>query len=423
MSEDDLYTITTEGWYDSLDDILEDETVRSFRIIFILNDDADGDGAYDAGDYIPANATVTVTFDATIDSDTMSAGESAYNSFGYLYSAASIDSDLSASPRKVGVQVPTAPSLVKKLVQSDGTTATTAEAGTDFTFLIYEGDTAVTGDTLDDLLAALYAKDITTYTMETVTVKAGESASDSVLMGNLNQYTITYNKEDETYTGTKTETAWTWTDKTKYTIIEIPNTDYDFVSWNTTTTVNKYTFTYDSSKDITLTCVNKEQSWTLRLTKVSESASTVTLSGAVFALYSPYEVDQMSDEEYKALALDTLPTTTVTTDEGTDKEKTWYLYQVQTTDDSGVASWSNLRRGEEYYLVEVTAPDGYLLSFEAQTVSQKNLETTVTLTATNKVGYELPNSGGTGTRRFLFLGLFICSLAALALYGKRRWLL
>ncbi len=30
---------------------------------------------------------------------------------------------------------------------------------------------------------------------------------------------------------------------------------------------------------------------------------------------------------------------------------------------------------------------------------------------------------GTGTRRFLFLGLFLCSLAALALYGKRRWLL
>ncbi len=368
--------------------------------------------------------TATVTFDATIDGETMSAGETAYNSFGYLYSAASSDNDLSASPRKVGVQAPTAPKLQKMMVKSDGSTELTMTDDTPFTFLIYQGDTAVTGDTIGDLLAVLYAKGITTYTTETVTVKAGESASDSVLMGNLNQYTVTYNEEDGTYAGTESTTAWNWADETTYTIIEIPNADYDFFSWYTTTRTNKYTFKYDSSTDLTLTCVNKEQSWTLQLTKVSESAPTVTLPGAVFALYSPYEVDQMSEDDYSALALDTLPATTVTTDEGTDKEKTWYLYQVETTDDFGVASWSNLRRGETYYLVEVTAPDGYILSFDAQTVSQsEKLETTVTLTATNEVGYELPNSGGTGTRRFLFLGLFLCSLAALALYGKRRWIL
>ncbi|MCD8052091.1 MAG: leucine-rich repeat protein [Clostridiales bacterium] len=412
---------TTNTWYDSLDEIPEGETVRSFRIVFILSDDANGDGAYDAGDYIPANATVTVTFDATIDGDTVDAGETAYNSFGYLYSAASSDSDLSASPRKVGVQAPTAPKLQKKMVKSDGSTELTMTENTAFTFLIYEGNATVTGDTLAELLASLYANSITTYTTETVTVKAGESASDSVLMGNLNQYTITYNSDDGTYTGTKTDTAWTWTDETTYTIIEIPNADYDFVSWNTTRITNKYTFKYDSSTDLTLTCVNKEQSWTLQLTKVSKSASTVTLPGAVFALYSPYEVDQMSEEDYSALALATLPARTVTTDAGTDKEKTWYLYQVEKTDDSGIASWSNLRKGEEYYLVEVTAPDGYLLSFDAQTVSQsEKLETTVTLTATNEPGYELPRAGGAGTWLFTTAGVILCGGAALVLFKRKE---
>ncbi len=366
----------------------------------------DTDSTYNAGDYIPANATVTVTFDATIDSSTVSPGETAYNSFGYLYSASTSDEELSASPRKVGVQVPTAPTLVKKLVESDGKTVAEAEEEAKFTFLIYAGDTTVTGDSESDLLAALYKAGIYSYTTKTVTVEAGESVSESELLSDLKTYMIT--QSGDSYIGATDGSAWSWTDGNEYTIIEIPNTDYDFVSWNTTTTTNKYTFTYDSSKDITLTCVNKEQSWTLTLYKVDAAVSTKKLSGAVFALYSK------TDNKVSYTGVDS----SITVD-----DVTWYLYEVQTTGDDGTASWSDLTKDEEYYLVEVEAPDGYNLTWPSQTVSQKNGETNVTVTATNEAGYELPNSGGTGTRRFLFLGLFLCSLAALALYGKRRWLL
>ncbi|MCD8341880.1 MAG: leucine-rich repeat protein [Clostridiales bacterium] len=403
VGEDDLDASNTNGWND---EIPEGATVRSFRIIFNLSEDTDG--TYSAGDYIPANATVTVTFDATIYSDTVSAGATAYNSFGYRYSAASSDGYMSASPRKVGVQVPTAPTLVKKLVESDGTTEATAKADTDFTFLIYQGETTVSGSTLDELITSLGNAGITTYTTEIVTVKAGESASESVLLGDLNQYTITYNEEDGTYTGTESTTAWTWTDKTKYTIIEIPDENYDFASWNTTTTTNKYTFTYDSSEDITLTCVNKEQTWTLTLYKVDAANITKTLSGAVFALYGKTN----TNSTYSGVDSE------LTIGEG-ENEVTWYLYGVQTTGDNGTATWSGLAKGVEYYLVEVKAPDGYNLTDTAQIVAQTSNETAVTVTVENTAGYELPSAGGDGIWLYILTGTVLCCGAAVVLLRRK----
>ncbi|MCD8217179.1 MAG: leucine-rich repeat protein [Clostridiales bacterium] len=424
VGEDDLdssaASASTNTWYDSIADIPAGETVRSFRIIFLFDDD--GVDGYTEGDYIPTNATVSVNFNATIDGDTVSAGEIAYNSFGYSYSASSSDSILSASPRKVGVQVPTAPSLVKKLVESDGSTAATESEDMTFTLLIYEGDTAVSGSSESDLIAAMAGAGITEFTKATVTVKAGESVSDSVELLDLPVYEVTVNQGS--YTAEKNGDTWEWTDDTKYTIVEIPDSDFDFASWNTTTTSDKYTFTYDSSTDLTLTCANKEKTWTFNVLKVSSASSDTKLSGAVFALYSTNQSDLISDSDYAALdgTLEELPEKKLEiTSAVTGTTTTWYLYQIETTDSSGAASWSGLKDGQEYYLVELQSPDGYNLDFEPEVVSQASEgQTAVSLTVTNSPGVELPKTGGIGIYLYVLFGLLLCEGAAVMLFRRRK---
>ncbi|MCD8053968.1 MAG: leucine-rich repeat protein [Lachnospiraceae bacterium] len=382
------------------------DNVRAIRII--ITDEG--------GTQIPAGATVTIEFDAEASSENGTSIEPsaiAWNNFGYHYALKDIDTELTAMPLVVGVQVPSAPSLTKKLVGLDGT-AYEAESDTEFTFVIYEGkemtdsngSSYTTQSDLVDALKKLSGDDAREYRIVTLTVKEGESSGTLSLIGS-----------NGLVTGDR---WWTWEEDAPYTIAEFQSGDsYELKSWSasggTSSDVangNSYTFTYYRAKELRMTCTNTYEVWDLTLTKVDADSYdedtetyTNTLKGAVFALYSK-----------------TKPESTVTSSNGAETTVvvdgvTWYLYSEKTTDSDGTINWTDLTE-DSYYLVEVKAPDGYNLSYTSHKVTRtSNSETII---ATNKAGYELPKSGGIGTWLYTIVSFILCGGAVLALYRRRR---
>ncbi|MCD8074842.1 MAG: leucine-rich repeat protein [Lachnospiraceae bacterium] len=384
---------------------------------------------------IPAGATVSISFDAqvkpTVTTDPQTGtttttypdpGATAWNNFDYDYTMNMTGSAwLSAMPLEVGVQVPSAPKLEKRLVDLDGNAYTAAE-DTAFTFIVYEGSeqTDSNGDSyssLAELETALNSAGIT-YKEITVTVEKDHSNSGYISLGGSDW------------------SGWTWTQGNTYTIAEFfsDNTDdtYTFKSWTAangtsgdTANGTSYTFTYDRDKTLYLTAVNTNTLWKLCLTKVDANiqdantgAYTKTLEGAVFALYTKNENLKMSDADYQSLTLADLPDQTITIGDGADAV-TWYLTAVQTTGTDGTLSFADLSE-EEYYLVEVTAPDGYNLDATPISVSRGD-STEVARTVTNSPGFELPESGGPGTWMFTLTGLILSGSAAwMLLYRCRK---
>lgn len=434
------------------------DTVRSIRIVFNL---------YESGSYrttevnsttytlIPAGASVKVTFNAKIASDQDEDGDVdsddmisplaiAWNSFGYYYSTADTASYQAAAPMYVGVQVPGTPRLVKELTQSDGSTTSSATAEEDetFRFLIYYANGSTSEVTLTDdmtetqIAAALEAAGYI-YTYAAVTVSAGESTSDTLYLKGLKQYT--YDAAGDGWTATNND--WEWKTGASYTIMELANGNdsvYDFSTWNTTTASNSYTFTYDYTTSLKLTCVNSQPVWTLSLQKVDEETESLELKGALFALYTSDASAALAEssltEEQTALltaaGLTFSDVSTITVDgngaeveAGTEGSTTWYLYALSATDDDGMISWSGLDQ-ESYYLKELAAPEDYAVteSGALQLVSNTGFTYgSVGVTVTNKynVSYELPLSGGAGAGRFALIGLALIGGAGL-LYFRRR---
>ena len=78
-----------------------------------------------------------------------------------------------------------------------------------------------------------------------------------------------------------------------------------------------------------------------------------------------------------------------------------------TTDNTGVAKWSDLKVGAQYRITETKAPAGYTLLTEplfTGTLDSNNRD--ITITACNNAGFALPSTGGTGfTTYFLFAAL------------------
>ena len=78
-----------------------------------------------------------------------------------------------------------------------------------------------------------------------------------------------------------------------------------------------------------------------------------------------------------------------------------------TTDNSGIAKWSDLKVGAQYRITETKAPAGYTFLTEllfTGTLDSNNRD--ITITACNNAGFVLPFTGGTGfTTYFLFAAL------------------
>ena len=87
--------------------------------------------------------------------------------------------------------------------------------------------------------------------------------------------------------------------------------------------------------------------------------------------------------------------------------KTWTEVGRVTTDNTGVAKWSDLKVGAQYRITETKAPAGYTLLTEplfTGVLDSSNRD--VTITACNNAGFALPFTGGTGfTTYFLFAAL------------------
>ncbi|MCD7833127.1 MAG: leucine-rich repeat protein [Lachnospiraceae bacterium] len=412
FTEDDRSGTASTEWT-ALTSSTDLSDVKSIRIIITAE--------------IPAGATVAVSFDAEVsDPDNVDPGSIAWNNFGYRYQVTGLSTELEAMPLVVGVKVPSAPELTKKLVDLDGN-AYTATEDTTFTFVVYEGEELKDSNgssfaSQSDLVTALEAlassgdPDERAYRIVTVTVPAGSSSSDTLEL--FGSYGLGVNSQ-----------WWDWEEGASYTIAEFPEGIYALKEWDSGNSrlseSNFCTFTYHAATTISLTCNNTCQLWKLNLTKVDANiqdtntgAYTKTLEGAVFALYTKDENLKMSDADYDLLALTDLPDKTITIGDGADAV-TWYLTAVQTTGTDGTLRFADLSE-EEYYLVEVTAPDGYNLDATPISVSRGD-STEAARTVTNSPGFELPESGGPGTWMFTLTGLILSGGAAwMLLYRCRK---
>ena len=210
---------------------------------------------------------------------------------------------------------------------------------------------------------------------------------------------------------------------TTYTISEDVNEKYTFVkaaidnngtfSVKEGTTAGSGTIN-ESNKQYTVTYTNQTKTQHVHILKTSQDGAT-PLSGAVFSLYTERGY-QASPKAASKTGL--------------------------TSDENGRIDLGGMAY-ETYYLVETKAPAGYLLLTEPVVItvnsagvtynhSDKNLsksgngisfdeETdTFTLTITNDAGYELPETGGEGTRMIYLLGITMMVLAGAGLILVRR---
>ncbi len=320
----------------------------------------------EGGTLIPAGSTVSLSFTCVIDGEA-EPGTTAWNSFGYHYGLKEEPVELEAAPQKIGVRPPSVPELVKRIVDHKGGNAA-VEEDTTFSFLIYQSAPLTEAwETEETLTQTLTEQNISWMKCE-ATVKAGESASKPV---RLDGYGLTWNRNQ------------------KYTVVELPNGEgYAFSRFEgANETTQGAVFTYDPAQNQVITCYNTSQVWSISLTKVNTSEEP--LSGAVFALYSPVEQDGIPiPEGYQGLSIER----TLQRD-----NKTWYLKAVDTTDEEGKLTFSELLR-EKYYLLEVKPPVGYELSdLSGQLLEQKyEVQGVYEVTVVNRREIDLPKTGGIG---------------------------
>ena len=209
---------------------------------------------------------------------------------------------------------------------------------------------------------------------------------------------------------------------TTYTITENAKENYSFVnasidnngtfSTGDGTTVGTGTIN-ESDKQYTVTYTNRAVTQQVFIQKTGQDAQT-PLQGAVFSLYTKagYEADPQK-----------------------------VLKTELESDEDGKIDLGRLVAGE-YYLVETSAPDGYILltdpveiTVNADKVQYKQISNSLstsnggvsggreegyTLVVTNNAGYELPSTGGPGTRLFTIFGSILILGAGVLLWRKRR---
>lgn len=406
FGETDWNGTNTTGWY-PLEQInaiatLSLEDMRSFRVV--LRDDT--------GTVIPADAQITVSFNAKVD---LSKGDippaaTAWNSFGYHYSLVGNDTELEASPQKVGVRMTGVPCLVKELQDLGGNPCCAKEDNT-FRFVIYQGAaiTLPSAYTQEDVFNALSN---TSFTVVELTVKAGESASETISLDDLYCYRYVNGSL------VKTDMAWVWQNQARYTVLELPLSSgslYRFGSFNKTLP-NNYTFSYNASGMQLLACANICDVWDIQVQKQCE-VTEAALPGAVFGLYSPSAEDLISDEKLseQTAQLQNIPQKVLEVD-----NITWYLMDIQVTDENGQILWNDLVE-DQYYLLELQAPDGYVLNEQPGQVITADAAGTASVSVTNVPQYTLPLTGGLGTTVFYAAGAAMTSFSLLAMgFRKKR---
>ena len=361
---------------------------------------------------IPASAEVMVKFNAIVHRDekgevTATPGAVAWNSFGYHYRLVGVDYSLEAMPLNVGVKVPTAPDLQKKLIDLNGQPYA-AEKDEIFQLIVHEGEPL---ESYYEGAIAAAGRDITVVNL---VVEAGETESEIRKMAGFN----IWKWENETEGWVMQEELWQWKDGETYTVIEnwqdnMPD-GYEFDHFEGQADgVRTYTFVYEPSMQETITCVNRYTRWNVELTKTDEDNSETLLPGAVFGLYSPDVEDLMTDEEYDALEVK--PEKQVEANDAV-----WYLTAVSTTGEDGKILWEDLQR-EQYYLLEIKAPDGYNLRKEGIILDRGSAAGgTLPVTVTNDAGFEIPETGGVGTNLYTTGGLALMAGALMYGYRKRR---
>ena len=401
FSDDDKDGSSDDGWIDD-EKVSDFSSMRSFRLKV---EDADGS-------LIPANSTVAVSFHA-VAAEKPEPLETAWNSFGYHYSLVDDETELEASPQKVGVRMAGVPNLEKRLEDSEGRVFEAPKQET-FRFLIYEGE-ALDWEGSDPQSAAEALRTAErSYTLAELTVEQGASSSEPLALKNC--LCFAYSGGDFT----ETETPWKWEDGKTYAIYELPQSEESiYVFGDISGSGNHHTFTYRKDVNQSIVCTNVRNLWTLQALKRSTVAEEA-LGGAVFALYSPNLEDQITEEEYEGLSaeysIEAGRSLTLDAD-------TWYLAGIQQTDPQyGLTEWKDLTE-DRYYLLELRAPEGYNLNeepgiFVEKPQSGRRIKETV---VTNEPGYEMPETGGEGTRAYLFGGTLLAagSLAYMG-YAQRR---
>ena len=300
------------------------------------------------GTLIPANAVITVGFNANVDGNP-DQGLTAWNSFGYHYKLLGVISELEAAPMKVGVRIASIPKLVKELKDVHGEAYQAAE-DVSFRFLICEGEALELPDnwTESDLQTALGTRK---FLIAERTVPAGSSTSEALVLDGQKVWMI----EGGAFTATNED--WSWVRQNYYTVIELPGDGhYSFKAFNKIRP-NNYTFRYLPETQVILNAVNIREVWDIKVLKLRQQDNEA-LPGAVFGLYSKTAADKMEDAAYETAAadLDEAPARELTV-----SEQTWYLRDIRTTGDDGTILWTGLE-GDAYYVLELQAPEHYKLS-------------------------------------------------------------
>ncbi len=174
---------------------------------------------------------LTIKYEGLISGDAQP-GHIAWNSFGYAYNAEGYtDNRLSAEPPKVGVKIPVSPTISKKVVDSADKDQGYDDSKT-FTFKVYEGDKVD-----EDKLKGSF------------TLHQGEAKKIASIKDEDGNLIFTSGKE--------------------YTLVEEQASGYSLKSIQSSddenaTEENKYTFTYQSSKEnYSITFTNKPDSYEL----------------------------------------------------------------------------------------------------------------------------------------------------------------
>ena len=328
---------------------------------------------------IPDEATVVVTFNAKISGEA-SPGETAWNNFGYHYELQDLSTMLEAMSPVAGVRVPDVPSLLKRLVDSNGSAISTNEDA-QFRFLVYEGDVMEGNFETEESLHTALTDAGRAFREFTVEVEAGKTSSERIKLS---------------------ADTWKWQAGATYTIVELPvDREYSFRRF-IGTAADYYTFTHTPEISPDIVCENSLNLWTIRLKKVNPEGEN--LAGAVFALYSPDRTEQLVGN------VPGIPGEIV------NAGQTLYLAQTATSDTEGQIEWNNLL-ASYYYLLEVQAPEGYNLpEMNGQILYRSSSAGNIAeLTVVNEAGYELPETGGPGTMLYTKLALMLIGTGTILL--------